>query len=224
MDFLETFVNGGVSIDIYNEGRKEFYTTTEQLSKALGYKTVRGVYQLIIRNPKLKKNKFSRLVEINELPKFVGTQFEDPQKIRKVRIFSKRGVIELARYSKTDRAELFFDKLLDRLEWLEEQNRKAMLQHKASIPTQNQLHQAIQESPVYSEFEGQRLRNQFTNFNKLLSKIACDGQNKAKESMTAEQLKRLEHCEHLAIFLLGNGKDYQYIKGQLMDYVTPKGA
>lgn len=224
MDFLETFVNGGVSIDIYNEGRKEFYATTEQLSNALGYKNTKSIHQLIKRNPKLKEKKFSKLIEINKLSNFVGGQFEGSQKVRKVRIFSKRGIIELTRFSKTAKAELFFDKLLDRLEWLEEQNRKAMLQHKASIPTQNQLHQAIQESPAYSEFEGQRLRNQFTNFNKLLSKIACDGQNKAKESMTAEQLKRLEHCEHLAIFLLGNGKDYQYIKGQLMDYVTPKGA
>lgn len=224
MNLLETFISEDISLNIYSEKRKEFYATTEQLAIALGYKTVNGVHKLINKNPKLKNDKFSRLVDAKELKDFATSQTGNTQKVRKVRVFCKRGIIELARFSKTDKAEQFFDKLLDRMEWLENQLHLATVRHVKSIPTQNKLHQAIKESPVYCEYEGQRLRNAFTNFNNLINKTACLGVNKPKESMTAEELKRLEHIEHLVIYLLGEGKNYGQIKAELLPSKEEKGA
>lgn len=218
MDFLETFTNQGIKLDLFENSRKVF-ATAEQCATGLGYKTVRGIYKLVNRNPKLKEKKFSSLVPVKELSNCASTQIGYSQKATMVRIFNRRGMIELARYAKTEQAELFFDKLLDRIETLEKAFRRAELKHQESKPLQSQLHETINKAPFYVKKYGEKVPAYiYMQFNSLLSKLASRNRATKKENLMAFEIEILNNLEMFVCSLLAIGKDYKEISPMVKEY------
>lgn len=233
MNLIDTFKQADTEVDFYSEKRKAVYATIDQLADALGYKNRKGIERLLERHSYLLGNEYSIISTIST-PQGVGPKSEinqqqtnrkrGEQKTREMRLFNRQGIYEVFSISTMPKGREIRKQLFKYMEWLENRLHLATVEHIKSIPTQNKLHQVIKESPVYCEYEGQRLRNAFTNFNNLINKTACLGVNKPKESMTAEELKRLEHIEHLVIYLLGEGKNYGQIKAELLPSKEEKGA
>lgn len=189
--------------------------TINELALGFGYKSKKGIEEMLRRKPYLKENKYSFMSKVPVrnygTPQSVGTTKSKLQ-YQEVRLFTERGIFEIGCISHTAKAEQFRDWVFNQLKMLKNAFTKGMIAHTESKDLQKMLHDAVFNSPIYKEKTEDKRRFAITNFNNLLIKTASNGRVTHKVDMTAEEIQKLEHLEHKTIALLNEGKCYQEIK------------
>lgn len=189
--------------------------TINELATGFGYKSKKGIEEMLRRKPYLKENKYSFMSKVPVrnygTPQSVGTTKSKLQ-YQEVRLFTERGIFEIGCISHTAKAEQFRDWVFNQLKILKNAFTKGMIAHTESKDLQKMLHDAVFNSPIYKEKTEDKRRFAITNFNNLLIKTASNGRVTHKVDMTAEEIQKLEHLEHKTIALLNEGKCYQEIK------------
>lgn len=215
MELITTQHYGRNAFSFYSTKRKDIFMTINELATGFGYKSKKGIEEMLRRKPYLKENKYSfiSMVPIRNYgtPQSVGTTKSKLQ-YQEVRLFTERGIFEIGCISHTAKAEQFRDWVFNQLKKLRTSFTKGMIAHNGSKDLQKMLHDAVFNSPIYKEKTEDKKRFAITNFNNLLIKTASQSRVTHKEDMTAEEIQKLEHLEHKTIALLNEGKCYQEIK------------
>lgn len=215
MELITTQHYGGNIFSFYSTRRKDIFMTINELATGFGYKSKKGIEEILRRKPYLKKNKYSFMSKVPVrnygTPQSVGTTKSKLQ-YQEVRLFTERGIFEIGCISHTAKAEQFRDWVFNQLKMLKNTFTKGMIAHTESKDLQKMLHDAVFNSPIYKEKAEDKRRFAITNFNNLLIKTASNGRVTHKVDMTAEEIQKLEHLEHKTIALLNEGKCYQEIK------------
>ncbi|WP_251424516.1 hypothetical protein [Veillonella agrestimuris] len=230
MELMAVHGYGGNMFGFYGAKRKYIYMTINELATGFGYKSKKGIEKLIQRNPYLLDPEYSVLTTLpvrdygtdvltstinrNGTPHSVGYH-KAKQQYQEVRVFTKRGILEIGCISKTKEARQFRDWLYTYIEKLEKAFTRGVIAHTESKDLQKMLHDAVYHAPAYVDKDNTSKAKALINFNKLLIKIASKGRTAHKKEMTAEEIQQLEHLEHKTITLLNEGHDYQYIKSVL---------
>ena len=102
---------GEVRVLLAEEQRMLCDVTIEELTKILGLKSKKNIEMIISRNPRITTEKFSRI----ELMNTAGG-------IQETRLFTERGIVEVAFLAGTKKAEKFRDEIYDLLVSLREKN------------------------------------------------------------------------------------------------------
>jgi prophage sa05, BRO domain protein len=215
MELITTQHYGGNIFSFYSTRRKDIFMTINELATGFGYKSKKGIEEILRRKPYLKENKYSFMSKVPVrnygTPQSVGTTKSKLQ-YQEVRLFTERGIFEIGCISHTAKAEQFRDWVFNQLKMLKNTFTKGMIAHTESKDLQKMLHDAVFNSPIYKEKAEDKRRFAITNFNNLLIKTASNGRVTHKVDMTAEEIQKLEHLEHKTIALLNEGKCYQEIK------------
>ena len=215
MELIKTQHYGGNVFSFYSTKRKDIFMTINELALGFGYKSKKGIEEMLRRKPYLKENKYSFMSKVPVCnygtPQSVGTTKSKVQ-YQEVRLFTERGIFEIGCISHTAKAEQFRDWVFSQLKMLRNAFTKGMIAHNESKDLQKMLHDAIFNSPIYKEKTEEKRRFAITYFNNLLIKTASNGRVTHKVDMTAEEIQKLEHLEHKTIALLNEGKCYQEIK------------
>ncbi len=215
MELITTQHYGGNAFSFYSTKRKDIFMTINELALGFGYKSKKGIEEMLRRKPYLKENKYSfiSMVPVRNYgtPQSVGTTKSKLQ-YQEVRLFTERGIFEIGCISHTAKAEQFRDWVFNQLKKLRTSFTKGMIAHNGSKDLQKMLHDAVFNSPAYKEKTEDKKRFAITNFNNLLIKTASNDRVTHKVDMTAEEIQKLEHLEHKTIALLNEGKCYQEIK------------
>lgn len=215
MELMATQHYGGNDFSFYSAKRKDIFMTINELAVGFGYKSKKGIEEILRRKPYLKENKYSFISKVPVrnygTPQSVGTTKSKVQ-YQEVRLFTERGIFEIGCISHTAKAEQFRDWVFNQLKKLRTSFTKGMIAHNGSKDLQKMLHDAVFNSPIYKEKTEDKRRLAITNFNNLLIKTASQNRVKYKEDMTAEEIQKLEYLEHKTIALLHEGKCYQEIK------------
>ena len=215
MELITTQHYGGNIFSFYSTKRKDIFMTINELATGFGYKSKKGIEEMLRRKPYLKENKYSFMSKVPVrnygTPQSVGTTKSKLQ-YQEVRLFTERGIFEIGCISHTAKAEQFRDWVFNQLKMLKNAFTKGMIAHTESKDLQKMLHDAVFNSPIYKEKTEDKRRFAITNFNNLLIKTASNGRVTHKVDMTAEEIHKLEHLEHKTIALLNEGKCYQEIK------------
>lgn len=211
---------GGNAFSFYSAKRKDIFMTINELALGFGYKSKKGIEEILRRKPYLKENKYSFISKVPVrnygTPQSVGTTKSKVQ-YQEVRLFTERGIFEIGCISHTAKAEQFRDWVFNQLKKLRTSFTKSMIAHNESKDLQKMLHDAVYESPVYINKEDKSKAKTIMNINKLLIKTASQSRVKHKEDMTAEEIQKLEYLEHKTIALLHEGKNYQEIRSVLLN-------
>lgn len=215
MELITTQHYGGNIFSFYSTKRKDIFMTINELATGFGYKSKKGIEEMLRRKPYLKENKYSFMSKVPVrnygTPQNMGTTKAKLQ-YQEVRLFTERGIFEIGCISHTAKAEQFRDWVFNQLKILKNAFTKGMIAHTESKDLQKMLHDAVFNSPIYKEKTEDKRRFAITNFNNLLIKTASNGRVTHKVDMTAEEIQKLEHLEHKTIALLNEGKCYQEIK------------
>ena len=215
MELITTQHYDGNIFSFYSTKRKDIFMTINELATGFGYKSKKGIEEMLRRKPYLKENKYSFMSKVPVrnygTPQSVGTTKSKLQ-YQEVRLFTERGIFEIGCISHTAKAEQFRDWVFNQLKMLKNAFTKGMIAHTESKDLQKMLHDAVFNSPIYKEKTEDKRRCAITNFNNLLIKTASNGRVTHKVDMTAEEIQKLEHLEHKTIALLNEGKCYQEIK------------
>lgn len=215
MELITTQHYDGNIFSFYSTKRKDIFMTINELATGFGYKSKKGIEEMLRRKPYLKENKYSFMSKVPVrnygTPQSVGTTKSKLQ-YQEVRLFTERGIFEIGCISHTAKAEQFRDWVFNQLKMLKNAFTKGMIAHTESKDLQKMLHDAVFNSPIYKEKTEDKRRFAITNFNNLLIKTASNGRVTHKVDMTAEEIQKLEHLEHKTIALLNEGKCYQEIK------------
>ena len=211
---------GGNAFSFYSAKRKDIFMTINELALGFGYKSKKGIEEILRRKPYLKENKYSFISKVPVrnygTPQSVGTTKSKVQ-YQEVRLFTERGIFEIGCISHTAKAEQFRDWVFNQLKKLRTSFTKGMIAHNESKDLQKMLHDAVYESLVYINKEDKSKAKTIMNINKLLIKTASQSRVKHKEDMTAEEIQKLEYLEHKTIALLHEGKNYQEIRSVLLN-------
>lgn len=211
---------GGNDFSFYSAKRKDIFMTINELALGFGYKSKKGIEEILRRKPYLKENKYSFISKVPVrnygTPQSVGTTKSKVQ-YQEVRLFTERGIFEIGCISHTAKSEQFRDWVFNQLKKLRTSFTKGMIAHNESKDLQKMLHDAVYESPVYINKEDKSKAKTIMNINKLLIKTASQSRVKHKEDMTAEEIQKLEYLEHKTIALLHEGKNYQEIRSVLLN-------
>lgn len=211
---------GGNAFSFYSAKWKDIFMTINELALGFGYKSKKGIEEILRRKPYLKENKYSFISKVPVrnygTPQSVGTTKSKVQ-YQEVRLFTERGIFEIGCISHTAKAEQFRDWVFNQLKKLRTSFTKGMIAHNESKDLQKMLHDAVYESPVYINKEDKSKAKTIMNINKLLIKTASQSRVKHKEDMTAEEIQKLEYLEHKTIALLHEGKNYQEIRSVLLN-------
>lgn len=220
MQLMATQHYGGNDFSFYSAKRKDIFMTINELAVGFGYKSKKGIEEILRRKPYLKENKYSFISKVPVrnygTPQSVGTTKSKVQ-YQEVRLFTERGIFEIGCISHTAKAEQFRDWVFNQLKKLRTSFTKGMIAHNESKDLQKMLHDAVYESPVYINKEDKSKAKTIMNINKLLIKTASQSRVKHKEDMTAEEIQKLEYLEHKTIALLHEGKNYQEIRSVLLN-------
>lgn len=215
MELITTQHYGGNIFSFYSTKRKDIFMTINELATGFGYKSKKGIEEMLRRKPYLKENKYSFMSKVPVrnygTPQSVGTTKSKLQ-YQEVRLFTERGIFEIGCISHTAKAEQFRDWVFNQLKMLKNAFTKGMIAHTESKDLQKMLHDAVFNSPAYINKDDESKRKSIMNINKHLIKTASQSRVKHKEDMTAEEIQKLEHLEHKTIALLNEGKCYQEIK------------
>jgi len=215
MELMATQHYGGNDFSFYSAKRKDIFMTINELAVGFGYKSKKGIEEILRRKPYLKESKYSfiSMVPVRNYgpPQSVGTTKSKVQ-YQEVRLFTERGIFEIGCISHTKKAEQFRDWVFNQLKELRTSFAKGMIAHTKSKDLQKMLHDAVFNSPAYINKDNESKRKSIMNINKHLIKTASQSRVKHKEDMTAEEIQKLEHLEHKTIALLNEGKCYQEIK------------
>ena len=215
MELITTQHYGGNAFSFYSTKRKDIFMTINELATGFGYKSKKGIEEMLRRKPYLKENKYSFMSKVPVrnygTPQSVGTTKSKLQ-YQEVRLFTERGIFEIGCISHTAKAEQFRDWVFNQLKMLKNAFTKGMIAHTESKDLQKMLHDAVFNSPAYINKDDESKRKSVMNINKHLIKTASNGRVTHKVDMTAEEIQKLEHLEHKTIALLNEGKCYQEIK------------
>jgi BRO family, N-terminal domain protein len=215
MELITTQHYGGNIFSFYSTKRKDIFMTINELATGFGYKSKKGIEEMLRRKPYLKENKYSFMSKVPVrnygTPQSVGTTKSKLQ-YQEVRLFTERGIFEIGCISHTAKAEQFRDWVFNQLKILKNAFTKGMIAHTESKDLQKMLHDAVFNSPAYINKEDESKRKSVMNINKHLIKTASNGRVTHKVDMTAEEIQKLEHLEHKTITLLNEGKCYKEIK------------
>lgn len=215
MELITTQHYGGNIFSFYSTKRKDIFMTINELATGFGYKSKKGIEEMLRRKPYLKENKYSFMSKVPVrnygTPQSVGTTKSKLQ-YQEVRLFTERGIFEIGCISHTVKAEQFRDWVFNQLKILRNAFTKGMIAHTESKDLQKMLHDAVFNSPAYINKDDESKGKSIMNINKYLIKTASQNRVKHKEDMTAEEIQKLEHLEHKTIALLNEGKCYQEIK------------
>jgi BRO family, N-terminal domain protein len=215
MELITTQHYGGNIFSFYSTRRKDIFMTINELATGFGYKSKKGIEEMLRRKPYLKENKYSFMSKVPVrnygTPQSVGTTKSKLQ-YQEVRLFTERGIFEIGCISHTAKAEQFRDWVFNQLKILRNAFTKGMIAHTESKDLQKMLHDAVFNSPAYINKDDESKRKSVMNINKHLIKTASNGRVTHKVDMTAEEIQELEHLEHKTIALLNEGKCYQEIK------------
>lgn len=215
MELITTQHYGGNIFSFYSTRRKDIFMTINELATGFGYKSKKGIEEMLRRKPYLKESKYSFMSKVPVrnygTPQSVGTTKSKLQ-YQEVRLFTERGIFEIGCISHTAKAEQFRDWVFNQLKILRNAFTKGMIAHTESKDLQKMLHDAVYESPAYKEKTKEEKSLAITNFNKHLIKTASNYRVTKKVDMTAEEIQKLEHLEHKTIALLNEGKCYKEIK------------
>ena len=215
MELITTQHYGGNAFSFYSTKRKDIFMTINELATGFGYKSKKGIEEMLRRKPYLKENKYSFMSKVPVrnygTPQSVGTTKSKLQ-YQEVRLFTERGIFEIGCISHTAKAEQFRDWVFNQLKILKNAFTKGMIAHTESKDLQKMLHDAVFNSPAYINKDDESKRKSVMNINKHLIKTASNGRVTHKVDMTAEEIQKLEHLEHKTITLLNEGKCYQEIK------------
>lgn len=207
MELITTQHYGGNIFSFYSTKRKDIFMTINELATGFGYKSKKGIEEMLRRKPYLKENKYSFMSKVPVrnygTPQSVGTTKSKLQ-YQEVRLFTERGIFEIGCISHTAKAEQFRDWVFNQLKMLKNAFTKGMIAHTESKDLQKMLHDAVFNSPIYKEKTEDKRRFAITNFNNLLIKTASNGRVTHKVDMTAEEIQKLEHLEHKTIALLND--------------------
>ena len=211
MELITTQHYGGNIFSFYSTKRKDIFMTINELATGFGYKSKKGIEEMLRRKPYLKENKYSFMSKVPVrnygTPQSVGTTKSKLQ-YQEVRLFTERGIFEIGCISHTAKAEQFRDWVFNQLKMLKNAFTKGMIAHTESKDLQKMLHDAVFNSPAYINKDDESKRKSIMNINKHLIKTASQSRVKHKEDMTAEEIQKLEHLEHKTIALLNEGKCY----------------
>lgn len=215
MELITTQHYGGNIFSFYSTKRKDIFMTINELATGFGYKSKKGIEEMLRRKPYLKENKYSFMSKVPVrnygTPQSVGTTKSKLQ-YQEVRLFTERGIFEIGCISHTAKAEQFRDWVFNQLKILKDAFTKGMIAHTESKDLQKMLHDAVFNSLAYINKDDESKRKSVMNINKYLIKTASNGRVTKKEDMTAEEIHKLEHLEHKTIALLNEGKCYKEIK------------
>lgn len=215
MELITTQHYGGNIFSFYSTKRKDIFMTINELATGFGYKSKKGIEEMLRRKPYLKENKYSFMSKVPVrnygTPQSVGTTKSKLQ-YQEVRLFTERGIFEIGCISHTAKAEQFRDWVFNQLKILRNTFTKGMIAHTESKDLQKMLHDAVFDSPAYINKDDESKRKSIMNINKYLIKTASNGRVTHKVDMTAEEILKLEHLEHKTIALLNEGKCYKEIK------------
>lgn len=215
MELITTQHYGGNIFSFYSTKRKDIFMTINELALGFGYKSKKGIEEMLRRKPYLKENKYSFMSKVpvrNYGTHALRGTTKSKLQYQEVRLFTERGIFEIGCISHTAKAEQFRDWVFNQLKMLKNTFTKGMIAHTESKDLQKMLHDAVFNSPIYKEKTEDKRRFAITNFNNLLIKTASNGRVTHKVDMTAEEIQKLEHLEHKTIALLNEGKCYQEIK------------
>ncbi|WP_314357350.1 BRO family protein [uncultured Veillonella sp.] len=215
MELITTQHYGGNIFSFYSTKRKDIFMTINELATGFGYKSKKGIEEMLRRKPYLKENKYSFMSKVPVrnygTPQSVGTTKSKLQ-YQEVRLFTERGIFEIGCISHTAKAEQFRDWVFNQLKILKDAFTKGMIAHTESKDLQKMLHDAVFNSLAYINKDDESKRKSVMNINKHLIKTASNGRVTHKVDMTAEEIQKLEHLEHKTITLLNEGKCYKEIK------------
>ena len=102
---------GNVRVLLDEDNKMLCDVTTEELAKIVGFKNKESLKRMMERNPRITTEKFSRIERMNTLGG-----------IQETRLFTERGIIEVAFLAGTAKAEKFRDDIYDLLVSLREKN------------------------------------------------------------------------------------------------------
>lgn len=103
--------DGKVRVLLHNEKEMLCDVITDDLVKLVGFKNKNSLAMLMDRNPRIKTEKFSKM-------EFISTEGG----IQETRLFTERGIVEVAFLAGTKKAEKFRDEIYDLLVSLREKN------------------------------------------------------------------------------------------------------
>ena len=207
--------------DIWRNEQHEVFMTTEQLAQGLGYKSKKGVENLVLRNPYLKKREFSTTLKLKAVD----------GKEREQRIFTFDGIQEVGMIAPNSaNARKFREWIRTILKaYYKGELVKAKEMAKATI-TRRELSTAIKESPHFEP-------NYHVIFADMLVALVTNGRSKSVRGMrkalgrpnaklkqmldSPEELQLLQTYESSITNLLDLGFDRHQIKEFLTKEKVP---
>ena len=201
----------GQLLDIWRNEQHEIFMTIEQLAQGLGYKSKKGVENIVLRNPYLKKREFSTTLKLKAVD----------GKEREQRIFTFDGIQEIGMIAPNSaNARKFREWIRTILKaYYKGELVKAREMAKATV-TRRTLTEAINESPHFE----QKYHILFSN---LLAKLVSNGKYNSVVGMrkalgrpkaklkqmldSPEDLQNLQKYETSIANLLDLGFDYHEI-------------
>ena len=151
MELITTQHYGGNIFSFYSTKRKDIFMTINELATGFGYKSKKGIEEMLRRKPYLKENKYSFMSKVPVrnygTPQSVGTTKSKLQ-YQEVRLFTERGIFEIGCISHTAKAEQFRDWVFNQLKMLKNAFTKGMIAHTESKDLQKMLHDAVFNSPI----------------------------------------------------------------------------
>lgn len=157
----------GQLFDIWRNEQHEVFMTTEQLAQGLGYKSKKGVENLVLRNPYLKKREFSVTLKLKATD---GKQYD-------TRVFTFDGIQEIGMIAPNSaNARKFREWIRTILKaYYKGELVKAKEMAKATI-TRRDLSTAIKESPNFEP-------NYHVIFANMVTTLVTNGQYRSVQGM-----------------------------------------
>lgn len=211
----------GQLFDIWRNEQHEVFMTTEQLAQGLGYKSKKGIENLVLRNPYLKKREFSVTLKLKATD---GKQYD-------TRVFTFDGIQEIGMIAPNSaNARKFREWIRTILKaYYKGELVKAKEMAKATV-TRRTLTEAIYESPHFEQ------KNHII-FSNLLAKLVSNGKYNSVVGMrkalgrpkaklkqmldSPEELQLLQTYESSITNLLDLGFDRHQIKEFLTKEKVP---
>ncbi|MDK6804239.1 BRO family protein [Aerococcus sp. UMB7834] len=213
MHLMQNQQYGTLQVDFYVDEARDIYLTIDQLAQGFGYKTRKGIENLMARYPYLKEKKLSVPLKLRATD---GKEY-------KTRLFNKRGITEIGMLSRTEEGRQFRNWLYDYIEKLEKENQAFRVQREIERVIHKELNESIDTWEHKNGFS-------FNNIARLLCK-SVTGLTPAKikeqadapdstpglDLMSDAELAQYRENAILTIAYLSQGLTYQEIKDKLLD-------
>ncbi|MDK6689722.1 MULTISPECIES: hypothetical protein [Aerococcus] len=215
MQLVKNQQYGTLEVDFYVNKSRDIFINIDQLARGFGYKSRKGIENLMARQPYLYEKKFSATYKLRVVE-------GDRTLTRTIRVFNKRGITEIGMLSRTKQGQGFRNWLFDYMEELERENYYFRLQRD---------HEKLYHSQLTDAIAGWVYKNQhsYSNINSLLCQVvtgliprqlrAQHGASKevpTLDLMTAEQVAQYRQKEVQAIICLQQQQTYSEIKANLL--------